>query len=485
MDVDRQRLAPVIAAAVCLVTATGCRLHDVKLDPPPPIAVPAAYGTTGGDAAAPDRWWTVFEDPGLDAAIDRALADNLDLAAAWARLEQAGAILIEAGSAKLPEINATLSAARQKNRFVLPEPTGELTVASNSFQASLGAAYEVDLWKKVGSGAAASERDLVAARDGVEAIAMTLAASVTEAWLDARWQKARRALLTTQLELNGKSLDILETQFREGLGSALDVYQQRSLVSATRAQLDGVDLALDGLYGRLAALLAITVPEAAALLDGAPEALPAPPPVPAVGVPASLLERRPDVRAARRQVEAADYRVAVAVADRLPGLRLQAALSLGSQSLVDLIKTPLYSLLASVTAPLFDHGRRAAEVDRTEAVVKERLAGYGKALLTAMIEVDSALIQEAHQQALIAELTGQQEIAAAMVREARTSYREGQIDYLPVLNAIQAEQAVALNILQAQRTLLSLRVTLYRALGGTWTSTLAAPGTDGASGEPR
>ncbi len=122
--------------------------------------------------------------------------------------------------------------------------------------------------------------------------------------------------------------------------------------------------------------------------------LPELPPVPALGVPADLLERRPDVRAARRRVEAADYRVAVAVADRLPALRLQGALSEQSGSIVDLIATPLYSLLASVTAPLFDHGRRRAEVDRNRAIVEERLADYAQAMLRAMVEVESALQQE-------------------------------------------------------------------------------------------
>lgn len=464
--------ALVVAASLAL---SGCRVHDVTRDPTPPVVVPGAWHVAGGGAAAPDRWWTAFGDAGLDAAIDRALSGNFDLHAAWARLEQGVALAGQAGALRLPEVSATLSASRQSNRFVLPEPLGEVNVTSNSFSAALGAGYELDLWRRVDSNIAAIGQDVVALRDDIETIAVTLAASVAEVWLDARLHRARRALLTTQLEINQKSLELLESRFREGLGTTLDIYQQRSLVSGTRSQLIATEAALVALEAQLAVLIGATVADAQALLAAAPEALPAVPAVPDVGVPASLLDRRPDVRAARRRLEAADHRIAVAVADRLPALRLSGQLSLSSSSIADLIATPLYTLLASVTGPIFDHGRRKAEVERTRAVVQERLAAYGGAMVRAMAEVEAALAQERHQQALLVELATQTETAAAMVREARSAYREGQIDYLPVLSAIQAEQTVALNILTAQRQLLSLRVSLYRALGGTWTSALEAP----------
>jgi NodT family efflux transporter outer membrane factor (OMF) lipoprotein len=462
-----------------LVAAAGCRVHDVTHDPKPPLAIPDGWRVASGGAEAPDRWWTAFSDPGLDAAVERALAGNFDLKVAWARLDQIRAVGEQVGAFRLPEVTGTVSAGRQTNRFVLDEPIGEITVTSNNFSAAVAAGYEVDLWRRLDSGIAASELDTLAVRDSLEAIAMSIVAGVTETWLDIRYQKAQRALLNTQLEINQKSLELMESWFREGLGTALSVYQQRSLVSATRGRLINVESALLNLEAQLAVLIGGTLGDAQALTATAPETLPVAPPVPSAGVPASLLDRRPDIRALRRQVEAADHRVAVAVADRLPALRLSGQLSLSSSTIQDLIATPLYSIFAGITGPIFDYGRRKAEVARTRAVVEERLAAYGGAMVQAMIEVELALGQEQYAQAHLAESAVQTDVATAMVREAREAYREGQIDYLPVLTAVQSEQQVALSILTLQRALLTIRVSLYRALGGTWTATLEAPAKEG------
>jgi outer membrane protein TolC len=167
--------------------------------------------------------------------------------------------------------------------------------------------------------------------------------------------------------------------------------------------------------------------------------------------------------------------VAAAVAERLPGLRLQGAVSLQDSSPLELLAAPLWSLLAAVTAPLFDGGRRSAEVERQRAVVAERLASFGQVLLVAMAEVETALGQERSQEELLRQLAAQVELAGATVREARDRYREGQIEYLPVLSALQAEQQSQLALLQAQRQQLSLRVQLYRALGGSHVRTLQEP----------
>jgi NodT family efflux transporter outer membrane factor (OMF) lipoprotein len=474
MRVDVVRHLVVAAALV------GCRPHQVRLDPPPPVEVPGRFAGQGGDAAAPDAWWQAFGDPALDALVTRAIDGNLTLAAAWARLEQVEAYVVQARSGKLPAVTASVSAGRSRSRFVIPEqeqggmtiPEIELYDDANRFSASIGAAYEVDLWSRVDSAHESTLRSAASARDSVEAIAMTLAAELTEAWLDVRFQRAREKLLVEQLGVQQKSLELLETRFREGLGSSLDVYQQRSLVAATEAQVVQSKSAVVALEGQIAILLGATFDDAVGSVATASDALPEPPPLPAVGVPASLLERRPDVRAARRLVEAADYAVAVAVADRLPQLLLQGSISETGEALVDLVKSPLYSLLASATAPLFDYGRRKAEVARTRAVVEERLADYGRVMLTAMVEVEVALAQERHFNDLIAELVAQEELAANTIREARSAYREGQIDYLPVLSAQQAQQQIQLSVLAARRQLLSLRVSLYRALGGTWTQEL-------------
>jgi NodT family efflux transporter outer membrane factor (OMF) lipoprotein len=461
-------LAVLVTCAIA-----GCALHDVKRDPPPPIQLAASFGgAAGGGERAPDRWWTVFGDGALDGLVAQALVHNFQLAAAWARIDQARAGARQLGHT-LPEITASASASRQKNRFDLGEPIGEITPTTNAFSAQLAAAYELDVWKKLGSAQRAVELDAAALRDDVEAIAMTLAAEITEAWLDVRAARARADVLGKQHATNQESLALLEERFRAGLlPSILDVYQQRSLVAQIAAQIVGARAQHEVATARLAVLLGSTPSQLAQTIGGAASVLPSVPALPAAGMPADLLDRRPDVRAARRRVEAADHRVAAAVADRLPSLRVQGSTSLQSSTIGDFVKSPLWSLLAAITAPLWDNGRRAAAVDQQRAIVRERVADYGQVMVQAIGEVEAALAQESHQLALLEELLRQRDLATATVREARDRYREGHVEYLSVLSALQAEQRLEVAVLDARREHLSLRVRLYRALGGTWTREL-------------
>lgn len=471
-------LGPALAFALA-----ACTPHQVTRAPAPPIDPPATYAGASEAAAPvmPERWWTVFGDPALDALVARALGGNFDLRAAWARVAQVRALAGQLDT-RLPELSLAADVAR--SRSVSPPLTIDLppgidvdeTSTATRGSVSLQAGYEVDVWRRMGSQRAAMAQDLLAVRDDTAAIAMTIAAEVTVAWLDLRTAHAQAALVDEQLRLTQAQLELLEGRLRAGLGvTALDIFQQRSLLAQLRAQRVQITSAEIAVRARLAALVGVTPGELATELAAAPPSLPDVPPVPAVGVPADLLVRRPDVRAARRRVEAADWRVASAVADRLPTLRLSGSAGIAGFTVRQLIETPVYSVLASLTQPLFDSGRRKAKVAEQRAVVEERLAGYARALVTAAIEVESALAGERHAVELAAELEAQRELAAATVGVALDRYRDGQIDYLPVLSAVQTEQRLGLAVLDARRAHLALRVQLYRALGGTWTAELAAP----------
>jgi NodT family efflux transporter outer membrane factor (OMF) lipoprotein len=463
-------LTAVFIAALA-TAALACSPHRVTHDPAPPLAVPTSYSAGSGAAAMPEQWWLDFNDPGLSALIAQTLEGNFQLRAAWARVRQARALVVQANSGKYPQIDVTASVARQKTRFQLQDM--EFVQQSNQFSASIGAAYEVDLWRRMASTGDAAALDALAMRDDVESIAITLAAEVAEAWFDLVAQRAQHKLISAQIETNETYLELVRLRFEKGLASALDVFQQRQQLVSTRAQLELIESAIELIEHRLA-VLAGAPPQGFAATAG--DTLPPPPAqVPGIGLPADLLERRPDVRAARRRVEAADYRVAVAVADRLPALRLRGSAGLQSTSLADFIASPLWSILASVTAPLFDGGRRAAEVERNRAVVEERLMGYGQVMLQAMVEVESALVQERRQLAYIAALQESVELSEATLREAQARYRQGLVDYLPVLAALQGLQRAELNLLLARRQLLSYRIQLCRALGGGWTQELVAP----------
>jgi outer membrane protein, multidrug efflux system len=464
-----RRARPAAALAVALA---ACSPHKVVSDPAPPIELPAGYSAATPGQEPAQAWWRGLGDPRLEALIDRALGENFQLRAAWARVRQGRAGLRQARAAAWPQLDFTGQAARSRQRIVLPEPVGEQRFTVDNFSLSVAAGYELDVWRRIGNTGRAAALDAGALRDDAEAIAMSLAAEVAEAWFDVVAQRAQRALLEEQLQLNQTYHELMEARFRQGLASSLDLFQQRQQLLATRQRLEQVDAALALLANRLALL--VGAPPTSAAPDS-PAALPELAPPPPTGLPADLLVRRPDVRAARRRVEAADHRVAVAVADRLPSLRVGGNVTMASGTVADLIGTPIWSLFAGLTAPLFDGGRRAAEVDRSRDVVDERLMQFGQALVGAMVEVENALTGERHQRIQIGTLEEQVELARATFTEARARYTEGLIDYLPVLTALQQLQQGELSLLQARRQLLSQRIQLHRALGGTWPRALSVP----------
>lgn len=462
-------------ALITALLSASCSPHRVTENPAAPIETPGRF-SGGGAAPLPDRWWEDFKDAGLNRLIEETLAGNLELKVAWARLEQADALARQAGAGRFPLLDLTAGYDRdeQLNRFVPPPAPDTFTI--KSYSASLAANYELDVFKKWTSQARGAARDAMAARDQVEAVAMSLAAQVAETWFDIAHQRAQRDLITAQVELNETLLELVNLRFRGGLGSAVEVLQQKQQLIATRSQLAQINANEQVLRHQLAVLTG-RPPLSAAGREVVSE-LPDLPALPGTGIPADLLNRRPDVRAARNRVAAADYRVAVAVADRFPALRLGASLNverLAPFDIVEMFKTPPWTLFASITAPLFDGFRRSAEVARQKAVVEELLWSYGDTLLKAIAEVEGALVSEREQLALIKDLEEVVVVAGDNLREARLRYEQGvsQTGFLTVLNALQGQQAAELNLLAARRRLLSFRIQLCRALGGTWTRALA------------
>jgi outer membrane protein, multidrug efflux system len=460
-----------VALAAMLI---GCSPHAVQRDPLAPIAIPDRWDAVAieGASATVDRWWQGFGDRELDRLVERVLASNLQLRAAWARVRQGRAVARQASAALLPQLDATADARRTRQRFELVKGM-VLTPTINQFQVGVAAAYEVDIWKRLGNAKAAAALDAIALRDDAEAIATTLVADVAEAWFDVVATKAQQQILREQQRVNETFLELTLLRYRQGLATALDVFQQRQQVLATRAAVEQADGILRTGAVRLAVL--IGDPTDRSWLESAPVALPEPGAAPSLGVPADLLVRRPDVRAARRRAEAADHRVAVAIADRLPALRIGGSVGTISSRIGDLFAGSVFSVFGQIAAAVFDGGRRAAEVDRNRDVVDERLYQLGHALVIAIAEVDQALIDEATRRIELATIAERRTLAAQTLTEAREFYAQGQVDYLTVLTALASDQQLELAELQARRALLSARVQLYRALGGRWPTELGVP----------
>lgn len=462
---------------VITTLAMACNpLHDARRpDDVRARAVPDGWRHAGGEVAPPDRWWQALDDPTLTAAIERLLAQNLDLVQAAARIEQARAVARQQGSRRWPQLDAQLTAgaSRVHTPSVSVGPNGVVSTIEPAVVETYGlaaaASYELDLFDKLGATTRAADHDARASRLDYEALAITLTAQAAELWYALAEQRATEALLEAQVETNDTLLDLMRFRFGEGLATATDVLQQEQLVISTRRRLPGVRAQRATLEHQLAVLLG-EPPGRGAALGGTLDALPVPPPLPAAGVPSEVMARRPDIRAAQVRVAAADERVGTAIADRLPSLRLSASTGFQADSFSDLLDRWVWSLTGQLVAPLFDAGRRSAEVDRTRAAVTGALASFRQTVLRALAEVEDALVLVAQQAETIERLEAELAVGQALLEQAQARYTEGLTDYLLVLTALRGVQQAEVSLLGARRLLLTHHIRLYRALGGRWTA---------------
>lgn len=459
--------------------------HTVEQTRPPPVELPEHYVGQAGQGTAADRWWTELGSPQLDGLVQEVLAENLELHQAWARLQQAQAGHVIARSAFFPSVRAEAGANTSRQNFnfgddfqtdipMIPGvPSFDFpeNAVVTGYPLTLAASYEIDLWGRVRHSNRAAIEEIALSREQVEAQAITLAGEVADTWFRLLEARERKTLLVAQLEVSQSYLELVEFRFERGLAQPSAIYQQRSQIAAQRRALPSVQLQQEQLEHRLALLLGR--PPGEAILPSE-TSLPTLPPLPAAGPPADLLHRRPDVRAAFRAVLAADHRVGVAIADRFPKLSLSA--STGFQGRNDSLFTNwIYTLSANLVAPLFEGGRRKAEVARTRAVLEERVAAYGQAVLRAVVEVEDALSEVAAADAVTEQLELELTAARATLESAQKDFLAGQVDYLAVLNAIRTLQAVQLDQLSNRSQIVAARVRLLRALGGSWTRELAPP----------
>jgi outer membrane protein, multidrug efflux system len=472
------RWAGAVAGGFLLAACASERAADEVAETVP---VPAQFAG-GSETPAADAWFRFFEAPELERLVARGLTENFDLRTAWARLAEADALARQAGAARYPRITAEAGVRRERSPARVPGGGGAReTFTETVYRGSLGARYEFDLWGRLRDTAEAAALQAEASRADRQALAMTLAANITGAWLDLVELRARARLLEAQQALAGELLALAERRLGQGMGSALDVTEQERELQALRASEVQRSLAAELARHRLAVLVGTAPQEFSAT---PPATLPALSPTPPTGLPAALLERRPDLRAARARLMAADAETAAAVAARLPSLRLDARLFAQATSPAELLETLFWSLGGAVEETLFSGGREAAEIDAAEARARQALYDYAGTMLTALREVADALAREEGQERYLARLRGQLESAREALSLARERYGRGAADYQRVLGALSAVYRLERDVLAARRERLAARVELHRALGGRFPSGLRpAPPGEGPSTE--
>ncbi|MFL5276058.1 MAG: efflux transporter outer membrane subunit [Myxococcales bacterium] len=432
---------------------------------PETVAPPQYRFAQPGEASsiADVPWWQVFRDPVLQDLIRAALASNQDLALAAARVEEARALVGIAKADFYPQIDAQVSAAYGRPISKAVDPNADW---GGRFTALGTVSWELDLWGRIRNSRDAAIADLLATDDGRRAILLSLVSGVAQAYLELRELDLELDIAKSNTETRRGTLNLFLARSRQGVASDLEVNQARSDLAVTTAAIPETELSV-----------AVKEHQLCVLLGRAPGAIPRglllsdstlPPDIP-LGVPAQLLERRPDVVAAEQGVIAAGHRVGIAVANRLPTLSLSGFIGLETPSLSKLGSDALAgSVGAGLFAPLFQGGRLAAAEEASRAVLDQAIASYRKSVQQALQEVaDAAVSIQKTREARTAHADQVTAISIA-ARLALKRYEGGVSSYFEVLDAQRQLFDAQLGLARSQRDELTSVVLLYRALGGGW-----------------
>jgi NodT family efflux transporter outer membrane factor (OMF) lipoprotein len=448
----------------------------------PEVAVPPQYST--GARPSPDdadlaNWWAAFGDSRLDTLVQRALAQNLDLEAAAARIREARAREVVAGAAALPQVSAQGSVTRQRiSENAIPVPPGSGGQQGGAFglpgsefttwRAGFDASWEIDLFGK-------TRRSVEAARARTEAaiwnrrdLQVAAAAEVANAYLTLRTLQAQIANAQTDLASEQRSEQLVAARVRGGLVTGQDLAQQGSATATAAAAIPALQAQAEAQIHALAVLTG-QAPEALDAELARPAPLPWPPAVPP-GVPSELLRRRPDIRAAERQLAASTADIGVAVADLYPRFSLTAAPALVSTALSSLLEwgSRSFSIGAAVDWPLFAGGRTRGNIAVANAKQSEALVAYRKAVLTALQDVEDALSRVAGDRAKLDDLQKASDSAARAEAIAGARYRGGLVTYSDVLLARGQRLSLEEQMIETQGALARDTASLFKVLGGGW-----------------
>jgi multidrug efflux system outer membrane protein len=458
--------AATLALAACTTTPTT----------PPALELPV--GDAALDGAPLERWWTGFGDPRLAQYVDEALAHNLDLAAALARIETARAQVKLAQSDLYPTVNLGVGAARNRASEVgaNPLPPGFSATASD-FRVALDASWEVDLWGKYRTASRAAQEELLATRYAREAVQTIVAADVARTVRELEATDARLAILDATLRTREDTVRLQRDRHAAGLVGEYDLAQAEAERASVQADLAGVRRARAALASALAALLGRSPREvfapAVASQPLAPDAVAtsgsALPGIPE-GLPSNLLERRPDIRQAERLLAAASLRIDRARADYFPSLTLTGSLGHASGALSNLASGPalVAGLAANLLQPIFGLKAIEANVEAAQARREEAVVAYRQTVLSAFREVHDALSASSSARDALAAQALRRERLARAVELATLRYRAGYSPYLEVLDAQRQLLLAQTEEVLAARDARVARVDLAKALGGGW-----------------
>jgi multidrug efflux system outer membrane protein len=460
-----------------VLLAAGCSVGPDYHRPAPTSPAPAPTAWKAGspwktgeprDAVIKPDFWLVFEDPILDGLERQAATNSPDLQAAFERVDEARAAARITRADLFPGL--TLDPYGNLTRYSPGRPVQPgsiaLAFAANDFAMPLDLSYEVDLWGRVRRSFRAAREQAQASAAAYQTVLLELHAQVAQTYFMIRYVDLERHLLEATVELRQKNLDLVESLHHGGADSAVDVAQAETELASAQADLVGLRLQRAQLENSLAVLCgrpssSFALPEESRTYE---------PPVIPIGLPADLLERRPDVAQAERNLAAASEGIGIAKAAFFPTIQLTGFAGTESASLKDIFswENRIWGLGPNLTLPLFEGGRNRAGLERSQAAYEEAVANYRSQVLVAFHEVEDGLVGlrllQQQYDAQLRALDGAKQAADL----SRLRYKEGLASYFEVVIADRTRLENELTVDQLSGQRLVTTVQLIKALGGGW-----------------
>ncbi len=447
---------------------------------PPEVSAPAQWSAQleGGltseriDTQALAKWWWTLNDPTLTSLVERAIEGNLDLREARARVREARARRGISEADRFPSIDATGSARLTRSS----EEAGSGT-ERDLYAVGFDASWELDLFGGIQRSIEAAEADLEASEEHLRDVLVTLVAEVALNYVEVRSFQARLSTAEANRNAQEETYKLVRSRFEAGLTSYLDVEQAKANLENTRSQIPTLQIGLEQAKNRLAVLLGENPGSVHDELSGR-QSIPVTPLEIALGVPADVLRSRPDVRRAERELAAQTARIGVATAELYPKFTLPGSIGLEALSLGKLFSTGarFHGIGPSATWTIFDAGRIRRNIEVQNALQEKALIEYEAAILTALEDVENALVAYTKEQVRRHSLMEASQASQRAVDLARCQYLSGLTDFQSVLDAQRSLLSLKGQLAESEGEVTSNLIMLYKALGGGWTS--LAPGSE-------
>lgn len=446
---------------ILLIAIGGCSPHEIR-QPSLPESMPADFplkNQVGGQRI--DKWWQAFNDPDLNQMMEKSFADNLDIKQALSRLRQASIRSSQAGTGQFPWLTLNGSGGRKKTL------TAADAVTDNSFSISLSASYELDLWRKIASSLEAAQFRRQATFQEIQALYLSLSAQIAGTWYERQKNTLYLTLLNKIIPHYKDRLDQIEKLYEHGLVDADRLYQTRQSLDLAAIRRPSIESAITRNEYTLALLIGAW---AGSLQPANTNQLPELSTSFHSGLPADLVTQRPDVAAAFARLQAADADIATAVANRLPTLQLTAGYGYQNNETSGLFDPnhSFWSLVAGLTQPIFDAGKRKLEVEYKKEVHEEQLLSCQQSLIQAFSDVANALNAEKAADTVI-KLQKQRIMNSLQDRKLiQMRYEKGLTGYLDLIEANIQHLENQLSYLDAALMRITAGIALAKSIGGSW-----------------